>query len=320
MKVTELKGGSLSSTCLHEDGDVKFIRKTISTTNNREYGYVRWYSQLKKLQRQLSTGVYPSILNVGYDDNLAYFDIEYMKGFVDIKTILTQDELNSNVIEKINDAMMLSFAKLHNKKFISNLGAPSLYFKEEVVQKLVDSLQTEEFSNFVKRETFEYNGTIVHGINSYLDELKNYFNELQLPTEEIIHGNPTLENMMYSFEEDRVVFIDPYEESIIDSKFLDYAQVLQCSRSCYGFYNDRPESISIDESSVYTKINVPINFIKFNEIFESRIAITSKTKRMIDIFEATQFIRMLPFKCLAGNLNQAKFFYVYACYLFGKLL
>lgn len=320
MKVTELKGGSLSSTCLHEDGDVKFIRKTISTTDNREYGYVRWYSQLKKLQRQHSTGVYPSVLNVGYNENSAYFDIEYMKDFVDIKTILSQDDLNSDVIEKINDAMMLSFEKLHNKKFIPNSGASNLYFKEEVEQKLVDALQTEEFLNFVKQDTFEYNGKIVHGINNYLNELKNYFSELQVYTEEIIHGNPTLENMMYSFKEDRVVFIDPYEESIIDSKFLDYAQVLQCSRSYYGFYNDRPDSICIDGSSVYTKLATPLNFMKFNEIFESQIAITPKTKRMINIFEATQFIRMLPFKCLAGNLKQAKFFYVYACYLFGKLL
>ena len=48
MKITQLKGGSLSSTSLYEDGDRKFIRKSINTKDNREYGYVRWSTQLKK--------------------------------------------------------------------------------------------------------------------------------------------------------------------------------------------------------------------------------------------------------------------------------
>ena len=93
MKITKLKGGSLSLTSLYEDGNKKFVRKTINTLENREYGYVRWYSQLKKLQRYSSLWVYPSVLNIGYEENLAYFDIEYMEGFIDIKTILNYDNL-----------------------------------------------------------------------------------------------------------------------------------------------------------------------------------------------------------------------------------
>jgi len=75
MKVTQLKGGSLSSTSLYEDGDRKFIRKSISTKDNREYGYVRWYTQLKKLQRLAETGLFPKILDVNYSNNSDYFDI-----------------------------------------------------------------------------------------------------------------------------------------------------------------------------------------------------------------------------------------------------
>ena len=91
MKITRLKGGSLSSTSLMENGDDKFIRKYINTKSDREYGYVRWYSQLKKLQRFAGTGLYPKILKVGTTDGGAYFDIEYLKGYRDIKTILSQD-------------------------------------------------------------------------------------------------------------------------------------------------------------------------------------------------------------------------------------
>ena len=93
MKVTQLKGGSLSSTSLYEDGDRKFIRKSISTKDNREYGYVRWYTQLKKLQRLAETCLFPKLLDVNYSNNSAYFDIAYLEGYRDIKTILSEDKL-----------------------------------------------------------------------------------------------------------------------------------------------------------------------------------------------------------------------------------
>ena len=115
MKITKLKGGSLSSTSLYEDGNKKFIRKSVSTKDNREYGYVRWYSQLKKLQRFGDTGLFPKVLNVGYENNTAYFDIEYLEGYRDIKTILIEDSMTYDVVEKIHDAMMRAFDNLHRK-------------------------------------------------------------------------------------------------------------------------------------------------------------------------------------------------------------
>jgi hypothetical protein len=136
--------------------------------------------------------------------------------------------------------------------------------------------------------------------------------------EENIHGNPTLENILYSFEEDRVVFIDVYDESMIDSRFLDYAQVLQCSRSHYGFINDNDVHVGGNVVSTTYELQIPKNFETFNYHFESEIA-EPRTKQIVDVFEATQFIRMLPFKVLAGDIDKAKFFYVHACYLLNKV-
>lgn len=316
MKITKLKGGSLSSTSLYEDGNKKFIRKSVSTKDNREYGYVRWYSQLKKLQRFGDTGLFPKVLNVGYENNTAYFDIEYLEGYRDIKTILIEDSMTYDVVEKIHDAMMRAFDNLHRKMYIPNPGGPKLYFKEEVTQKLSDAFKYPAFYNFYELgtlNTFEYNGQITHGIQNFLPELKNFFDEMELVTEENIHGNPTLENMMYSFDEDRVVFVDPYEESIIDSRLLDYSQVLQCSRSHYGFINDR--IVKVEGSSVSHSLEIPTNLKVFNEIFESHL----EHKQIINVLEATQFIRMLPFKCAAGDFEKAKFFYVHACHLLSKV-
>lgn len=318
MKITRLKGGSLSSTCLHESPDISFVRKSVSTVKDREYGFVRWYSQLKKLQRYqtLFPGLVPRILNVGYGDDTAYFDLEYLADYQDIKTILSSDWVTQADIKNINTALWSAFNVLHSNGYTANPGAGALYYKEEVLQKLIDANTVNEFQEFYNLDSYLYNGKNVPGIQRHLNSLEEFFRNLNLSSEEYTHGNPTLENTMYSPSQNRIMFIDLYEESIVDSKFLDYSQVLQCSRSLYGYVNDR--QVIVEDNSVSHNLTIPASFREFNQLFEQ--GIDSKDRATVDIFEATQFIRMLPFKCFAGDINKAKFFYVHACYLLDKIL
>jgi fructosamine-3-kinase len=316
--VKKLKGGSLSSTYYIKSYDQEYISKEIVRDQNREYGFVRWYSQLKKLQRYntIYPNLFPKVIDTGVDHNKAYFKLEYMKGFRDIKTILTNDTLTDEQIFRMSQAVWKGLNQLHSVTHDAIPGAGNLYFEEEVLQKMTDALAVPEFAEFYAHGTYEYDGRIVQGIGASIHDLENFFSELKLIQEENIHGNPTLENILYSFEEDRVVFIDVYDESMIDSRFLDYAQVLQCSRSHYGYINDN--KVDIGKVSVTHRLQIPKNFETFNYHFESEIA-DSRTKEIVDVFEATQFIRMLPFKVLAGEIDKAKFFYVHACYLLGKV-
>lgn len=317
MSIVKLKGGSLSSTSHYVD--LNLIRKEVSLKNNREYGFVRWYSQLKKLQKYntLYPNLFPKVLNVSYHDNMAYFDIEYMKGFKDLKQIFSSEDLSQQKIEKINNALCNSFNQLHSTTMKANPGAPLLYFKEEVLQKINDACISSDFNNFYNsNDVYEYNGQIVHGLKNYLNELENFFKELEFIEEQTIHGNPTLENTLYSFDEDRIVFIDPYEESIVDTRFLDYSQVLQCSSSHYGFINDR--DVEVKGTSVSFNQEIPQNFRLFNEAFQSNIS-EKRTYEIVKVFEATQFFRMLPFKIRALQDDKAKYFYVHACYLLSKV-
>ncbi len=319
MSIVQLKGGSLSSTFLV---DQRFIRKEISTKSDREYGYVRWYSQLKKLQRYAKSfpDLFPKVLEVGYKGDRAYFDIEYFPDAVDIKNLFINKNLEINEIEKINSALWSAFNELHSMTFAANKGACSLYFKEEVSQKLADAKQaSKEFSDFCNYEIYSYNGQTVPNLENHFHKLETFFSHINLPEEQFIHGNPTLENTLYIEKENRIVFIDLYEESIIDSKFLDYSQVLQCSRSHYGFLNDNEKQVQ--GNTVSHNLSIPPSFNSFNSCFEGRLKqeLNDKEMLLVNILEATQFIRMLPFKCYAGNLNDAKFFYVHACYLLSKI-
>jgi hypothetical protein len=317
MNIIKLKGGSLSSTSHYVD--LNLIRKEVSLKNNREYGFVRWYSQLKKLQKYntLYPNLFPQVLNVSYQDNMAYFDIEYMKGFRDLKQIFSGKDLSQQEIEKINTALLNAFSQLHSTTMKANSGAPLLYFKEEVLQKIVDACISSDFEKFYNsNDVYEYNGQIVHGLKNYLNELENFFRELEFIEEQTIHGNPTLENTLYSFDENRIVFVDPYEESIVDSRFLDYSQVLQCSSSHYGFINDR--TVKVNGTTVSFDQEIPNNFKLFDKAFQSNIS-EKRTQEIVRVFEATQFFRMLPFKVRALNHDHAKYFYIHACYLLSKV-
>jgi hypothetical protein len=314
--VIPLKGGSLSKTYRLPQYDL--VCKEIVRDKNREYGFVRWYSQMKKLQQYntIYPNLFPKVLGVDVDDNKATFKMEYMEGFRDIKSILANDTLTDEQIFRISQAVWKGLNQLHSVTHDPIPNAGKLYYEEEVWQKLKDAIAVPEFAEFHAHGTYEYNGRIVQGIGASFHDLENFFSELKLIQEENIHGNPTLENILYSFEEDRVVFIDVYDESMIDSRFLDYAQVLQCSRSHYGYINDN--EVLIGGVSVTHRLQIPTNFETFNSHFESGIA-DSRTKEIVDVFEATQFIRMLPFKVLAGEIDKAKFFYVHACYLLSKV-
>ena len=93
--------------------------------------------------------------------------------------------------------------------------------------------------------------------------------------------------------------------------------VLQSSHSLYEHFNNQP--INVEDSKVWCNDNQPSdNFRQFNELFTSEL-VESRTKKIVDVLEATQFIRMLPFKCAAGNYDHAKYFYLHACKLFSKI-
>lgn len=318
--ITQLKGGSLSTTTLH-DGDKPFVRKSIDRATDREYGYVRWYSQLKKLQ-QINTEfprLVPRILRVGVDGQQAYYDMEYLDGYTDIKTLLCERKLTGAQIVKMHNAVWRAFDQLHSMTLCKMPGGPQLYFKEEIWQKLEDACRSLEFEQFEEQALHSFNGELVPRIWTHFKSIEKHFDELVLSSEEMIHGNPTLENLMYSFEHDYVAFIDVYSESCIDSKLLDYAQVLQCSHGHYGFINDR--QVRVSHGDVSHDLAIPENLKLFNILFECELELrVPEHKKTIALLEASQFIRMLPFKVLAGELDKAKFFYVLACKLFHEAM
>jgi serine/threonine protein kinase len=317
--IIKLKGGSLNSTCLHVGEHQSFVRKTISTSANREYGYVRWYSQLKKLQRfnELIPGYVPKVYDAGVNSNGAYFDIEYIDA-KDIKTLFKENSLTRYQTERMHKSLWFAFDRLHTHRYTANPSSLLLYFQEEVLQKLNDARQFSEFEDFYNQNVYQHQGQTFSGIKNRLDKFSKLF-EQDIDEECYVHGNPTLENILYDPDSDKIVFIDLYEEGIVDSKFADYSQVLQCSNSHYGLLND--SVLKVNGNATEYSIEVPENLNYFNDLFNNELKYRYPNQyRLVKLFEATQFFRMLPFKCYSDNVEAAKFFYAHACSLVNTLL
>ena len=99
------KGGSLSSTKLIDHPELgKVVCKEVSTEENREYGFVRFNSQIKRHQFLFSKdkALYPEIIKVGIDNvsQKAYCIYEFKENYIPLIDYLNNNNLREIEIEK----------------------------------------------------------------------------------------------------------------------------------------------------------------------------------------------------------------------------
>jgi len=288
MKKTMLKGGSLAGTYLIEDGNKKIVRKEISLNHEREYGYVRWYSQLKRLQRyeKMFPGAFVKMVDYGvqglHSERFAYFDLEYHVDAVNCHDYICGLDSPWDV-GRVFDSIMDKLKPMHKVSLTAPRNSIKLYFQEEVTRKLDDCILSSK--EFVKM----YLDT---DICSMLHELEMAAYELyENPCESYTHGNVTLENILYLKDSQNVIFIDPYEENIIDNKYNEYSQLAQSCNSHYELMCSSPG---------FT--HIPLGLDLFNLKLKSfmKESLSENEIRLVKFFECSQFFRMLPFKLKAG--------------------
>jgi hypothetical protein len=317
-----LKGGSLSGTylCKNERGE-SFVRKEASLKEHREYGFQRWYSQLKKLQRysQQFPDLFPEVMQFGRDGELAYFDIQYIEGSLTAHDYLLQNPGQED-IKKMFSALLDAMNRMHSIQIPSTSAAMDLYVYEEMEQKIAACLKNSRFQKLISQREIIFNGKRVTGIYWAIEDFKKYINQSYIkPVECFTHGNITLENILYQPDEKLITLIDPYEENIIDSKLAEYSQILQSSNSHYELYNSISPLIS--DASVDAFITIPAGINSFNELFFQHLECecTKEEIRVVRLLEISQYVRMLPFK-LEIDENKMELFYCLASYLFNDLL
>lgn len=317
-----LKGGSLSGTylCKNERGE-SFVRKEASLKEHREYGFQRWYSQLKRLQRygQQFPSLFPDVIQFGRNGDLAYFDIQYVEGSLTVHDYLLQNPAKEN-IEHMFSVLLASMNRMHSIKIPSSASAMDLYVYEEMEQKIGACLGNAQFQKIISQREVTFNRKRVRGIYWAIEDFKKLIKQSYLnPIECFTHGNITLENILYQPDKKLITLIDPYEENIIDSRLAEYSQILQSCNSHYEIYNSIKPFVT--GGNVDAVIEAPIGISNFNEIFLKYLdsECNPNELRVIRLLEISQYVRMLPFK-MEIDENKMTLFYCLASYLFDDFV
>ncbi len=317
-----LKGGSLSSTYLIEKGNLKFVRKDVSLNENREYGFYRWYSQLKKLQRlgKLFPEIFPKILSYGIKKNDAYLDMEYIENSVNGFEFLQSNPSKSEV-DVFLKVLIETMEKLHSNKMESFKEALSLYVYEEIERPLKFCISNDKsLKKFSEYESIFLNDLETIPILSRMQEIYDFIEKYHHnPQECYTHGNLTLENILWVQKEEKMIFIDLYEENVTDTIYNEYSQLLQSSNSNYEAYNEL--CADIKGNKVYLKVEKTPAMEYFNNKFLKWVKqkLSPEEIKITRLYEISQFTRMLPFKMHVSK-EKMIFFYSLASHLLDKLL
>ena len=321
MKKIRLKGGSLSGTylCVPELSE-PFVRKDVSLTVNREYGFQRWYSQLKRLQRygNMFPGIFPKLLEYGREGDYAYFNIEYIENAQTVHDFVSQTSDNQ-LIDRMFAQLVYVMGQMHKTELPSFEPAFALYIYEEIEQKISTCMQNSRFQQFSSYAEIVFNNKKVVGMRYIINEYMEMFQSVyKKPTETFTHGNLTLENILYQPATNRVILIDPYEENIIDSSLAEYSQILQSSNSLYELYNNAIPRI--EGNQIYVDFTIPSGIKYFNEIFRVFMGqtLSSDQIKIVRLLEISQYARMLPFK-MEIDEDKMLLFYALGSYLFHEL-
>lgn len=295
MLIKELKGGSFSKTVVMEENGKKFVRKFISKNINREYGLVRWHSQIRKLQimtQAIGSENAPKILGLGFQDSNYYYDIEYLEGSKNMLDYLMDPQKNIKVSTAFNNL----FDVIENYKkinFGSVKGSFSLFVEEEIVSVLKRVLVDSSIGCLSQDEKNDVKKLCIKAFE--LIELnKSYLTKLEL-VETLTHGNLTLENTMID-SSGQIKLIDLYAETYCESWLGDVSQLMQSCIGDYELINDLDENAF---SCLFTEICITKNssYEEFKRLLNKFISKLNHDERVaLEVFYATQFIRMFPFK------------------------
>jgi hypothetical protein len=275
--VIPLKGGSLSKT--YRLPQYNTVCKEVSTIKEREYGFMRWYSQTKKMQRlsELHPDLFPKIYEISSNDEHAEVKMEWLDGYRDIKSILTEDILSETQIIEINNAVWKALNAIHSRtyNFIDNIsnGNKQVYgFIAQDTSNIIPecvSLQEQFIPNIYTNAII--NGNIITFVD--LDKDTSCINIENKKIKLITHDTElivTLDTIIdaQSFKIKETIDEDEYIHAFVYGQYIEDFYVLE-KDTIFTLTTSAVKALDIENQELKKKVNTQEN--KINNL-EMRLA------------------------------------------------
>jgi len=265
----EFEGGSFANTYLLTDNTVrKYIPKTPDNAAAVEV-LRRQYDDLKRL-RFITGNLFPEIFGSRETFSDFYYDMEYLEGY---KTLSSVDaDVQNRVLVKVTKRLFNEVYSLRRP-----VQDPSGYVTSYLERKV--------FPRLLETGPVEINGKVYSPLKDTFLRLAPLF---EPKFECQIHGDLSLENVLWNPETDDVKLIDCAGSSYLDSVFLDLGKIFQTMVGGYTAWDGR---VVIDGPNKYS-LTVPGSIVPSAEWLEMWGPNAYETGLY---YMATHFVRCIPF-------------------------
>jgi serine/threonine protein kinase len=287
--IKKLKGGSFANTYLIEKEGKEIVRKYIEKTKDLEIHVntlKRQYDDIKRFS-YYSPNLMPKIYNSGENESEFYYDMEYLYGYSELSHY--SSDIIKNVTTRVLD-VLYSDIYCYSKVIDGKLWMTD-FINEKIIPKYkyLESINS-SFYTILNSESIIINGKILPGLKKLFSTLNN--NDLYPDSVSPIHGDLTLENILYNSELDTFKLIDMSGSRYVDIKEMDYAKLLQSLMAKYEVWINISDLKIVEDNNSFTidPIYLDVNNDSLKFLFNSE----KLYKRSVFIL-GTYFIRMIPF-------------------------
>lgn len=303
--IKDLSAGSNAKTILCISNKQKIIRKyTIEKDVDKLHEQVLW---IKKYQDILNL---PKILIYEFKNGAFYYDMEYSADVVSLFDYIHSNKeekswkILSDVLETLNNTLYKNITASRPNNVIE-------YINSKVIKNLENIKSYINIKNLLLYDNLMINDKLYKNLPQLekylsLEYLQSVF---QYDKYSDIHGDLTVENILYNYKKDEYLIIDPNGGNIHNSKFLDYAKLLQSLQGGYEFLM-KTEEINIDKNTIIYENKYSLKYFYLYKEYKNYLYSNFEEKelRSIMFHHLIHWLRLLPYK-LEKLDNTAIIFY-----------
>lgn len=307
--ILDLSENSFAKTFLLENKNKRFVRKQILKSMDPKHVDV-----LKRQKRDLerfnflAEGLCPQVFGENENELEYYYDMEYLFNHTPL----------SNWDDEAVQINAIALTLAHLEKYIYSLSKPTdgtawlkSFLNEKIYPKFDKfSLLNDEFRAIIENDTLLINNKKYYGLRRLFEILP--LNDLVPKNISAIHGDLTLENIMYDQNSDSIKLIDMDGSRLFDAKELDLGKLSQSILCKYGLWkNVDGDELVKDYNAKHKSFGVMPKFFEAsgtlleNALFESWQTILEGSKQEVKnkavFYMSTYFIRFVPFRIQLGK-------------------
>ena len=294
-----LQGGSFANTYLVNKDIHEFVRKYIhkNSDNKKHVEVLKQQCENLRKWKYLSPNLVPIIIDSKDSTNEFYYDMEYYKDY---------DHLSLFDYEIINTVLYKLITVLHNDIYVFKrpIEDPTKWVNVYLNTFVYPRLKQYNTLGTKIKNLIHHNGIIINGYTypSIYTMLQNIsYNNIAPKYEGIIHGDLTLENILYNKDLDDFKVIDLSSSRYVDAFEIDIARLFQSIICDYASWDKYINDINIIDN-IYTLPNKFIEILENKKKVYSWLILYCSNNQNIDTiytkgiyYMSTYLIRMVPY-------------------------